>query len=249
MVVTGQPKNSAEYIQATSRVGRTADRPGLIVTIFNWARPRDLAHLESFSHFHETFYARVEPLSVTPFADRALDRGLAAVLVAALRHARPDWEAEPGADAVPVRNDDVDAAVTWVAERAGDVLGDAREVAAVEAKCRELLDDWDRRRKGLETGALSYTSNRDGLDPLLDSGVGSWGTWSAGWSLREVEAETNLLITLAAPEVAERPEWSFDTTAGPASDDGDEEEDVEPADEAGLLGSPTMLAARGEPSR
>ena len=87
MVVTQQPKNSAEYIQATSRVGRDPARPGLIVTIFNWARPRDLAHLETFVHFHETFYSRVEPLSVTPFAERALDRGLVAVLVAAIRHA------------------------------------------------------------------------------------------------------------------------------------------------------------------
>ncbi|MGI8613043.1 MAG: DISARM system helicase DrmA, partial [Nocardioidaceae bacterium] len=174
MVVTGQPKNSAEYIQATSRVGRTADKPGLVVTIFNWARPRDLAHLETFTHFHETFYARVEPLSVTPFADRALDRGLAPVLVAALRHARDDWEPEPGAQAVPVSGNDVDAAVTWIAERAGNVLGDAGVVADVEARCRELLDDWDRRRRGLESGSLSYSSDRDGLDPLLDSGVGGW---------------------------------------------------------------------------
>src|SRR5699024_9930911 len=56
MVMTGQPKNSAEYIQATSRVGRDANRPGLVVTIYNWARPRDLAHFETFEHFHETFY-------------------------------------------------------------------------------------------------------------------------------------------------------------------------------------------------
>jgi hypothetical protein len=207
MVITGQPKNSAEYIQASSRVGRTPDKPGLIVTLFNWARPRDLAHLETFSHFHETFYARVEPLSVTPFADRALDRGLAAVLVTAIRHTRDDWESEPGAHAVPVSNPDVDAAVAWIAERAGDVLADATKVSDVETLCRELLDNWDHRRKGLEVGGPSYTSDRDGLDPLLDSGVGSWGTWSAGWSLREVEPETNLLINLAAPEVADRPDW------------------------------------------
>src|SRR5690242_4919846 len=50
MVVAGQPKSAAEYIQATSRVGR-AD-PGLVFTAFNWARPRDLSHYESFEHFH-----------------------------------------------------------------------------------------------------------------------------------------------------------------------------------------------------
>jgi hypothetical protein len=250
MVVTGQPKNSAEYIQASSRVGRDPRKPGLVVTLFNWARPRDLAHLETFTHFHETFYARVEPLSVTPFADRALDRGLAAVLVAALRHARDDWQSEPGAHQVPVAGAEVDAAVDWIAERAGDVLGDAGRVAEVEAACRALLDDWDRRRKGLEVGSLSYTSNRDGLDPLLDSGSGRWGTWSAGWSLREVESETNLLINLDAPEVAERPSWSF--TADPDNPDTTAEEpddDAEPADEAGLLNAAPVAAAEGEPQR
>jgi len=251
MVVTGQPKNSAEYIQASSRVGRDPDRPGLVVTIFNWARPRDLAHLETFAHFHETFYARVEPLSVTPFADRALDRGLAAVLVSALRHARHAWELESGARAVPVSGPDVDAAIEWIADRAGYVVGDSAHTEKVTRMCRGLMDGWDRRRKGLETGGLSYTSDRDNLDPLLDSGIGSWGTWSAGWSLREVEPETNLLITLAAAEVANRPDWSFNAAdphavPDPVTDDTDM---VEEADELGLLANEPIPAAAGEPNR
>ena len=81
MVVAGQPKTTAEYIQATSRVGRAA--PGLVCTVFNWARPRDLSHYERFEHYHATFYQQVEALSVTPFAPRALDRGLTGVLVVA----------------------------------------------------------------------------------------------------------------------------------------------------------------------
>ena len=76
MLVVGQPKNTAEYIQASSRVGRQASRPGLVVALGNWARPRDLAHFEQFRHYHETFYAQVEALSVTPFSATSLDRGL-----------------------------------------------------------------------------------------------------------------------------------------------------------------------------
>ena len=64
MVVANQPKSTAEYVQATSRIGRRA--PGLVFTVFNWARPRDLSHYETFEHFHATIYRQVEALSVTP---------------------------------------------------------------------------------------------------------------------------------------------------------------------------------------
>src|SRR5690606_9677682 len=76
MVVAGQPKATAEYIQATSRVGRDRPGPGIVCTVYNWARPRDLSHYERFEHYHATFYQQVEALSLTPFSPCALDRGL-----------------------------------------------------------------------------------------------------------------------------------------------------------------------------
>jgi ATP-dependent helicase YprA (DUF1998 family) len=75
MVCFGQPKTSSEYIQATSRVGRDDQRPGLVVTILNIHRPRDRSHYERFAAFHDSFYRSVEATSVTPFSPRALDRG------------------------------------------------------------------------------------------------------------------------------------------------------------------------------
>src|SRR5258707_14347412 len=89
MVVVGQPKTHAEYIQATSRVGRDDKRPGLVVTLLNIHKPRDRSHYERFRHYHETFYRSVEVGSVTPFAARALDRGFAGTLLALARHLAP----------------------------------------------------------------------------------------------------------------------------------------------------------------
>jgi hypothetical protein len=89
MVVQGQPKAAAEYIQATSRIGRDYNRPGLVVVVLNLHKPRDRTHFEQFGQFHRSFYRAVEATSVTPWAARALDRALAAIVVAAARHSDP----------------------------------------------------------------------------------------------------------------------------------------------------------------
>ena len=87
MVVNGQPKMTAEYIQATSRVGRQF--PGVVVTAYNWTRPRDWSHYERFVGYHSSIYSQVEPTSVTSFSNRAWDRGLHAVFVTLVRHLDP----------------------------------------------------------------------------------------------------------------------------------------------------------------
>jgi hypothetical protein len=87
--VQGQPKTAAEYIQATSRIGRDYERPGLVVVVLNLHKPRDRTHFEQFGQFHRSFYRAVEATSVTPWAARALDRALAAVVVSAARHIDP----------------------------------------------------------------------------------------------------------------------------------------------------------------
>ena len=152
MLVVGQPKNTAEYIQASSRVGRDRDRPGLVVALGNWARPRDLAHFEQFRRYHERFYAEVEALSVTPFSVTSLERGLDGVLVSAARVLQaviPDGlSPERNAGRIEAQRDLVvrliDALVAR-AQRASD------EDAADRARQRLVnrLDQWVGRRKYL----------------------------------------------------------------------------------------------------
>lgn len=244
MVVTGQPKNSAEYIQASSRVGRDNDRPGLVTVIYNWARPRDLAHFETFAHYHETAYAKVEALSVTPFADRAMDRGLAAVLVALIRHARPEFEPETGAHKVPDHKTDKDVQdlIEVVATRAGFVTGDPAVAQRARQQAASLLDLWAHRRKSLDNVGLTYRKQSDNAVPLLVSSPTKTDEFSVGWSLREVEPEINLIIDVPAPEIADSPGWTYgpprDKLAEPDATDSESDDQDEEADEL-------LLATKG----
>lgn len=86
MVITGQPKNTAEYIQASSRVGRGSEGSGLVFTLYNQSRSRDRSHFENFKNFHQSLYRHVEPSSVTPLSPKSRERCLAALVVGIARH-------------------------------------------------------------------------------------------------------------------------------------------------------------------
>ena len=85
MVINGQPKNTAEYIQASSRVGREHKGSGLVFTLYNHARSRDRSHFENFFSYHQALYKNVEPTSLTPLSSKARERCLPALLVGLAR--------------------------------------------------------------------------------------------------------------------------------------------------------------------
>ncbi|MFB7579962.1 DISARM system helicase DrmA [Streptomyces hydrogenans] len=195
MVVSNQPKSTAEYIQATSRVGRRA--PGLVFTLLNWARPRDLSHYETFESFHASIYQHVEALSVTPFADRALDRGLTGVLASLVRNLKADYNANRGAQWVDRRGEVVSHAVQSLTHRAEDVMGDRHIANEVRARLDARLDYWDQKKKapGAVLGYRSARRQGDVAPLLLEPDSGPWRLMTCPTSLREVEPPIRLILT------------------------------------------------------
>jgi hypothetical protein len=176
MVVFGQPKSSAEYIQATSRVGRDSDRPGLVVTILNVHKPRDRSHYERFAAYHETFYRSVEPTSVTPFSPRALDKGLAASLVGLVRHGHRPMTPPLGAKEILNERGRLDFAIQTLVDRSQmhTIALDSTEMdrlrTRLRERCLDLLDSWAKTTQNLQQSGVSLQYNEHeagGAMPLL----------------------------------------------------------------------------------
>ena len=171
MVVSGQPKTTSEYIQATSRVGRDPGRPGLVVALLNVHNPRDRSHYERFSSYHESFYRSVEATSVTPFSPRALDRGLAAVTVGLARLGIRELTPIPAARDVGEYEVETARIARAIGERAATHSDTATPELGEEVarRARSLLDDWAKLAHGpKERGVpFGYRSGKNVSVPLL----------------------------------------------------------------------------------
>jgi len=205
MVVNGQPKNTAEYIQATSRVGRVF--PGLVCTVLTWSRPRDLSHYETFEHYHATFYKHVEAQSVTPFAPRALDRGLMGTMVSILRLDNDPLNPNLGAqdldnsgrpEIAEIRNIISDRA--WkVKDKASRQLADQMVADRIDRWVKEAVKPG--RRLGYET----ERGQGDVAALLKKPGAIAWDEFTVPFSMREVEPGVRLVMDVV--KLGEPPRW------------------------------------------
>ena len=210
MVCFGQPKTSSEYIQATSRVGRDDQRPGLVVTILNIHRPRDRSHYERFAAFHDSFYRSVEATSVTPFSPRALDRGLAGTLIALVRQGHLPMTPPRGATEILKELPRLAFAVELLSKRAFDThhdtsSPDAKQLSLkVRDRCNDLLDEWSKIAKELHDagGAIQYQTEAGSaqrllyefLNPELKTLPVRHRKFRANRSMRDVEPSVNLWL-------------------------------------------------------
>jgi len=211
MTVLGQPKTSSEYIQATSRVGRDREKPGLVVTLMNIHRPRDRSHYERFAAYHESFYRHVEATSVTPFSPRALDRALPGALVALCRQLETEMTPPAGAQEIIAMRSRLDAAVEVFGLRAqehrSEISPEQRQAlySNLLHRSARLLDDWLRiANDAAEVGAaIQYqkeasTPNRRLLYGFLDPELASLDPirhkFRANRSMRDIEPGVDVNI-------------------------------------------------------
>ena len=188
MVVTGQPKTTAEYIQATSRVGRK--HPGLVVTTYNWMGARDLSHYERFESYHSALYKHVEAISVTPFSSRALDRGLRGVFAAMNRLLGPQMAMETEADNFDPAGSCSEDVIEEIYQRAVMLVG-KDNADLVRDRLLSHRDDWARLAEDLLRYAWlddTRSSPQNSRVLLRTAGTQNEGEWIAPGSLREVEA-------------------------------------------------------------
>lgn len=220
MVVNGQPKGTAEYIQATSRVGRVP--PGLVCTVLTWARPRDLSHYETFEHYHSTFYKHVEAQSVTPFSPRAMDRGLTGALISVARLTDDEFNPNKGAGALDRTDKEaIKHAAGILVDRAWNVTQESKmkDLASTEIKSR--VDEWcSEAKKGGRT--LAYEKKGPGKDTMVallkTPGIKAWDDFTVPMSMREVEPGVRLVMSIARG--GSGPDW----TPPPVKDEDDGED-------------------------
>ena len=198
MVINGQPKSTAEYIQASSRVGRTA--PGLVFTLYNFARPRDLSHYEHFQGYHAALYRNVEASSVTPWAARARDKALHAVVAAVVRHLVPGMVSDESAVNFDSDSEAVLELLGSVLERAERALAaiggePSVEMETIHAELEGIAERWSRaaRQGAVEGGLLYWKKNKalkKGLPYLMcsaEDALPSEQAYATPGSMREVE--------------------------------------------------------------
>ncbi|HTF21596.1 MAG TPA: helicase-related protein [Chryseolinea sp.] len=210
MIINSMPRNTAEYIQASSRVARESE--GIVFTVHHPFKSRDLSHYQRFKEFHEKFYGYVEPISVTPYAFKALERYFAMYVAVVVRH-RSQLRLSNNNDARAITEPAVNvifssimaeieivrrnsyALKIYLKNRAHgpgidmeEVLGE-EELNNIAVKLRELLyDRWVLRIADQGPApVLSYRTDKS-VESLFDPTIGSAShmNWNVKQSLREI---------------------------------------------------------------
>jgi len=199
MLVNGQPKTTAEYIQASSRVGRDKKRPpAIVVTLFSPSKPRDRSHYETFSTYHQSLYRYVEPTSITPWAAPARERALHAALLVLVRLSGHLMANDSAGDFDRNDPDFNSLYVTFKDRIMASASGlDAKEVSKILTHLDTIIDDWQGYALNDEVNRYESVQAGHQFNPLIkpfDGSIKKKGYWKTLNSMRNVDTETLIKV-------------------------------------------------------
>jgi len=194
MLINSQPKNVAEYIQASSRVGRKYK--GLVIDLLDANRARDKSHLEHFIPFHQAFYKSVEPVSLTPFTENTLEKMLTSIMITYVRHKTIDVPMASNNSAQYFQPEMLDGLKLEIKKR---FSGNSKVYQLFEDKLQELSDDWEYKIKDPDI-ELKYYEHKTEPHLLLKPAEKNFNgddLWSVMQSMREID--TNSFVKVGLP--------------------------------------------------
>jgi len=190
MIINGQPLTTAEYIQASSRVGR-GETPGMVFVNYYKTQARSLSHYENFRSYHDSFYRFVEPSSLTPFTFQARSRALHAALVIVLRHSDIGLLKNDKAGEFNKEIDVVKKIIKEMKIRCKFAIGGHREIVKkVASHIDKLLMEWESEAKYCKKNSIKlvYNSTDRGSNNLICNFEEKNGLWQTLQSMRNVES-------------------------------------------------------------
>lgn len=214
IIMNSMPRNTAEYIQASSRVARK--NKGLVITIHNPFQARDVSHFERFCEFHSKMYSYVEPISITPFTKKAIDRYLGLYMATLLRHLFPSFASNSKARDIPTKSEKANITnelAKYLNEKAKSInkLNSEFDFHISEKEMRGAKEWIDLALEDWESFVLD---NKDNEKPIVYKNNNYWQSdmaslyvdiqaakeethsekWRIPMSLRSIEPETSIRI-------------------------------------------------------
>ena len=188
MVINGQPLTTAEYIQASSRVGR-GEIPGIVFINYYKTQARSLSHYENFRSYHDSFYRFVEPSSLTPFTYQARSRALHAALVISMRFSNIGLLDNDKADCFDPENENVKKVVREMKRRVSLAMTDQEKINQTQTHIDDLVTSWHSAVQYSDKHKRSfvYYSNDKSSDNLIRDFDDKHGLWPTLQSMRNVE--------------------------------------------------------------
>lgn len=196
MLINGQPRNIAEYIQASSRVGRKFK--GLVIDLLDANRARDKSHFEHFIPFHQAFYKSVEPISITPFTNNTLEKMLASIVITFIRHKIPGMAEKNSAQYF--KPEMIQELKTEIRLRYSE---HPKTIEIFEKKLDELSSDWMEKiekynLKNYESINTEFKTEIGLLVKPSEKTLDADNKWSVMQSMREID--TNSFIKIEVPK-------------------------------------------------